>query len=238
MQNSSKSIFVTPTTHPTSFTSTGDTWLLQWISALLGGVDENPRKRCLKGVIRCEGWISVLWGGAWTCLSVTGVCHNTNICGNWTQKFSPCRFPLSSDTSVMEEKIQSLPQELRTLPKIKENHQNKSGTSKSKTIIRTLITVIEFLSTTLWHTIWRNSGGCTDSWVTFQTKMSKNNLFMIEKTRTKKVKVPRDRIVVYLQMYKQDERTNKVKPRESLKKITVKVQEPPSPTLWKQNTPW
>jgi len=34
-----------------------------WILTLRGGVDENRLKRCLKGVIRGEGWISALLGG-------------------------------------------------------------------------------------------------------------------------------------------------------------------------------
>jgi hypothetical protein len=44
-----------------------------------GGVKENPLKRCLKGV---KGMDTDTPGRGWICLSVTGLCHSTNICEN------------------------------------------------------------------------------------------------------------------------------------------------------------
>ena len=85
------------------------------------GVDENRLKRCLKGVIRGEGWISTLLGGGGFLL-VSQVCVTSFVSGKWrrTRRGNGIRrnqesLHLSSDVSVMEETIQSLPQELRTL---------------------------------------------------------------------------------------------------------------------------
>jgi len=87
----------------------------------------NPLKRCLKGVIRCAGWTRALRGGGGFVLVSQGVA-NTNI---WEIEENLFFFPffwsnpfpifcwsgvaLSTDASVMEETMQSLRQELRTM---------------------------------------------------------------------------------------------------------------------------
>jgi hypothetical protein len=49
-----------------------------------GGLEGNPLKRCLKGVIRCEWWISALRGGGGSVLVSQGcvVAQLTIVTGN------------------------------------------------------------------------------------------------------------------------------------------------------------
>jgi len=96
-------------------------------------VDENRLKRCLKGVIRGEGWISTLLGGGGFLL-VSQVCVTSFVSGKWrrTRRGNGIRrnqesLHLSSDVSVMEETIQSLPQELRTLQPKRWSTENVFG---------------------------------------------------------------------------------------------------------------